>query len=663
MVQLDASTTSCPEDLKPVEGFPGCCVTEPAYHGDGACDPDWPFNTAVCAFDGGDCCKETCDLDSHYGCSAQTSEFGPFGFYCVNPSLTEEYIDSTACTVSDRTRIGDGRCDAGVEMYNSEACNWDGGDCCAETCNQLYAHFNCGDSAFPYDCKNPEIVPDTLPPSSPPVRLATSPPTTSPIAAKALAGSVALSGASSFAAGSVSTQTEPTQMTEPSVSMQSMPSENTKTSLVTVIASDDATIIKGFPDTNHGGDVPILKVKGMPNGPNAHDAIMRFIIPALTPITAQLRIYSLLNSNSGGIVYVAPEINSWSETDVTWNSAPHWETRIGNVGEVEAEHWYTMDVSDIVSSLNGSEGAITIRIRSRDPQVVEYSSREGRHPPEIMISYTGEEMAAFTADASKTPATTPATTTSTEATSSVSSPEQILGVHVLSPSDDATILAEHPDENYGQDASLQVDNDSGVYEALIKFDVSGLETSSISSAILRLYCVDGSDAGGIFGKTTTSNWDESSVTWSAAPAAYGLPIQTLGPVEKAKWYEIDVTNLFSDGSMDAVSLRITSSSWNRAGYSSKEGSEPPQLVIKGAGEVMSHGMESNVSEAEEMDNSSQVIVTGTGIFYPVWGGSGESFCRDGTSPPSWASGAYLKSSKSDCCNTFFSLDVDECLES
>ena len=29
MVQLDASTTSCPEDLKPVEGLPGCCVTEP----------------------------------------------------------------------------------------------------------------------------------------------------------------------------------------------------------------------------------------------------------------------------------------------------------------------------------------------------------------------------------------------------------------------------------------------------------------------------------------------------------------------------------------------------------------------------------------------------------------------------------------------------------
>ena len=29
IAQLDASTTACPEDLKPVEGLPGCCVTEP----------------------------------------------------------------------------------------------------------------------------------------------------------------------------------------------------------------------------------------------------------------------------------------------------------------------------------------------------------------------------------------------------------------------------------------------------------------------------------------------------------------------------------------------------------------------------------------------------------------------------------------------------------
>ena len=48
-------------------------------------------------------------------------------FDSVNPNLAE-YVDPAACLVADRTRIGDGRCDAGIELYNTEACNWDGGD-------------------------------------------------------------------------------------------------------------------------------------------------------------------------------------------------------------------------------------------------------------------------------------------------------------------------------------------------------------------------------------------------------------------------------------------------------------------------------------------------------------------------------------------------------
>ena len=127
--QLEDQTTtfSCPDDLQAVDGLPNCCVPEPAYHGDGACDPDSPYNTHDCEFDGGDCCRETCDLESTYACSAESGGYGPFGYYCVNPDL-EEYIDAELCTVSDKTRIGDGRCDSGVEMYNSKECNWDGGD-------------------------------------------------------------------------------------------------------------------------------------------------------------------------------------------------------------------------------------------------------------------------------------------------------------------------------------------------------------------------------------------------------------------------------------------------------------------------------------------------------------------------------------------------------
>jgi hypothetical protein len=53
--------------------------------------------------------------------------------------------------------------------------------------------------------------------------------------------------------------------------------------------------------------------------------------------------------------------------------------------------------------------------------------------------------------------------------------------------------------------------------------------------------------------------------------------------------------------------------------------------------------------------------TDTGHFYPVWESSGIVICVDGASPPSWASGAYLKQTKSDCCLAYSMLRIDECL--
>ena len=114
----------CEDGYKAVDGLPGCCVPEPAYHGDGACDADAPYNTPLCNFDGGDCCRETCDLkNSIYKC--RSVEYGPFGFFCLDPDL-KEYIDSSACIVPDKSKIGDGECN-GLE-YNNAACGYDGGD-------------------------------------------------------------------------------------------------------------------------------------------------------------------------------------------------------------------------------------------------------------------------------------------------------------------------------------------------------------------------------------------------------------------------------------------------------------------------------------------------------------------------------------------------------
>jgi hypothetical protein len=50
-----------------------------------------------------------------------------------------------------------------------------------------------------------------------------------------------------------------------------------------------------------------------------------------------------------------------------------------------------------------------------------------------------------------------------------------------------------------------------------------------------------------------------------------------------------------------------------------------------------------------------------GHFFPVWGSGGNVACVDGAPPPSWASGAYLKGTKSDCCEAYSMLRVKECL--
>lgn len=277
---------------------------------------------------------------------------------------------------------------------------------------------------------------------------------------------------------------------------------------------------------------------------------------------------------------------------------------------------------------------------------------------------------------------TPQPVTTTTTTTTVTS---LPGVYVLTPSDDATIVANHPSENYGSEQMLQVDDDSGVLDALIRFDLSDIDTRRVASATLRLYCTNKSDSGGILGKTTSSNWNENLVTWASAPAAFGAPIHSLGPVETAMWYEIDVTHLFSGGNNNAVSIRMTSNSWDRAGYSSKEGPEPPQLVLymEDAESQMNPSMadpkpsgtfctadvhlcpDGSYVSREPEDGCKfapchHEVNSDTGLFFPVWEETGGAICVVGTAP-SWASGAYLKESKSDCCEAFFMLQMEECL--
>ena len=136
MADEELDTVSIPFDVS----LSSCYVLVPSWIGDGWCDYDTAggyYNSPACAYDGGDCCEESCESSS--------SQCGANGYDCQDP----EY----ACVVDYPSWIGDGWCDGGE--YNTEQCGYDGGDCCEESCNPD-AVYDCGISG--YECIDPEYA-------------------------------------------------------------------------------------------------------------------------------------------------------------------------------------------------------------------------------------------------------------------------------------------------------------------------------------------------------------------------------------------------------------------------------------------------------------------------------------------------------------------------
>jgi IPT/TIG domain len=146
------------------------------------------------------------------------------------------------------------------------------------------------------------------------------------------------------------------------------------------------------------------------------------------------------------------------------------------------------------------------------------------------------------------------------------------------PDADTYVRSDKPAKNFGAAITFLVDA-SPVTDSLLRFTVSGVGAGPVASAKLRIYCTDGSGAGGNFYEVTDNSWPESTVTWSTAPTADTTLLGSLAKVVPGTWYEVDVSSFVTgDGT---YSLEITSPSANSAAYSSKEGTAgfAPQLVV------------------------------------------------------------------------------------
>jgi len=139
--------------------------------------------------------------------------------------------------------------------------------------------------------------------------------------------------------------------------------------------------------------------------------------------------------------------------------------------------------------------------------------------------------------------------------------------------EDTQINSGAPTNSYGalQEMRVRV----STFRALVEFLVPDSQ-NAIVSAHLRLFANDGGpDAGTVF--TVDPGWQEPFVTWNTAPAIGGTPVGSLGAVANNAWVELDVTSAVT--ASGAVAFGITSSSTNSVFYSTREGANPPELVL------------------------------------------------------------------------------------
>jgi PKD repeat protein len=146
----------------------------------------------------------------------------------------------------------------------------------------------------------------------------------------------------------------------------------------------------------------------------------------------------------------------------------------------------------------------------------------------------------------------------------------------FTPTDDAYVRSNFPNENTGGQTTIRTyRNGATETHSYLKFSVSGI-TGPVSSAKLRLWVSDASNTAGSIYALPDTTWSESTITWVNRPAA-GPFIRKGGAASLGTWVDFDLTGTIAgDGTYSFV---LKDGSSDAAWYHSKEAANDPQLVV------------------------------------------------------------------------------------
>jgi parallel beta-helix repeat protein len=152
-------------------------------------------------------------------------------------------------------------------------------------------------------------------------------------------------------------------------------------------------------------------------------------------------------------------------------------------------------------------------------------------------------------------------------------PATVAEAATFTPVADSYVDASNPTRNFGSATALKVDG-SPVLTTYLKFNVSGLP--SPPSAAVRIFVTSTNKTGLTVHGVTDTSWSESTINANNAPAV-GPAVASTGPVFAGTWYTLDVSSAVSSNGLVSLALRTTSST--ATSMSSRQGANPPQLLV------------------------------------------------------------------------------------
>jgi hypothetical protein len=339
------------------------------------------------------------------------------------------------------------------------------------------------------------------------------------------------------------------------------------TSPVTFLAEADAQVNEANAEENTGSS-KFLQVDG--DSEAQVESFIRFTVTGIAGSiqNARLRLYNTTNASENGPAVYATG-TSWAEEEITWSRRPERASgELDNQGSIGAETWVEYDVTEAVTG----NGMFSFALAADSNDAVTFSSRQGSQLPELVISL-GDRPAPTVEAATAT--IIPASGTSTHTAPAESGPA------VFAAEADARVRESHPGTNYGDDPTLHADGAGDpAIESFIRFTLTEV-AGPIQSARLRLYVADNGTRDGPAVYATDNSWEEGSVTWKNRPTPTSEAADNKDRIGTNNWVEYDVTSLVA--SSGTYSFVLVADSSDGVIFSSREGEQPPQLVLNGHG--------------------------------------------------------------------------------